>query len=63
MDKLKRYLQRNAITAEQFAGQIGVSPSAISQMLGGKILPSLATARKIEAATNGRVRMQDWVRA
>lgn len=59
MDKLRTYL--NGKIKREFAEAIGVSPTYLSQILGGWRRPSLELAVKIERITNGEVPCSAWV--
>lgn len=58
---LKTYLS-DAPKGERarLADAIGSSVSHIYQLSGGHSAPSLALAKKIEAATGGKVTVHDW---
>lgn len=65
--KLKTYLDRLPYGAKkQLAEQAGISPSHISRMLRGDLMPSPGVAVNIERATCGQVtrkdlRPHDWL--
>lgn len=58
---LAEYLEITGMRRFHFAQKAGLSASSITELLNGQtLMPSLAVAQKIEAATNGAVRPQDW---
>jgi hypothetical protein len=48
------------LSRSQWAVKIKVSPSFIAHLASGIRLPGLATAHRIEEATNGVITMQSW---
>ena len=61
MKELKRYLKMKGLTAREFSILSGIDHSQISRYLRGLIRPSLENAYRIQKATKGDVRMEDWV--
>lgn len=61
MEKLSSYLKSNSIPQTKFAGEVGITQSALSKMCAGQISPSLETAVKIAAITKGAVPVESWV--
>lgn len=62
-ERLRKYLTQNSMTQEQFAQTAKVPGPQVSLWLSGARRPSLASAFKIEAATDGVVRAADWIAA
>jgi transcriptional regulator with XRE-family HTH domain len=58
--RLDEWLKQKRVRQEDFADMIGVRQSAISHLVRGKRNPSLELMLKIEAATKGKVRPNDW---
>ena len=60
--KLRRYLREHKLTQEQFAVSADIPGPQISMWLSKKRRrrPGLMNALKIEAATHGYVRSEDW---
>lgn len=54
--KLDDYLYRNRIDLRGFAGKIGCHYSYLSQIINGKRNPSFQLAKKIEEASEGKVK-------
>lgn len=59
--KLEEFLSERSMTDEQFSKLIGVDRSMVTKIKLGKASPSLAKARAIEIATEGRVLLADLV--
>ena len=57
--KLKQFLKLTKKKQSEFAKEINVTPSMITQMLQGKKHPSLQLAKKIDKRTNGIVSFSD----
>ena len=57
--QLEDYLAQNGTKKSDFATLVEISPSHLSGLLKGR-RPSLELAFKIEYATNGLVRAEDW---
>jgi transcriptional regulator with XRE-family HTH domain len=62
-EKLKRWLQLNSLTQEDFATQVGVHQPAVHKWLFGESIPRWPRLRKIHAATSGFVGPSDWLAA
>jgi len=60
MKKLIKWLNTNKVRPSTLARNAGVAPSTITRILSGEHSPSLAIMRKIEKATFGAVKMEDW---
>ncbi len=61
--QLGAYLYEHGLTLHQFASRIGISHAQLSRIISAPgFLPSLVTAWRIEAETQGRVPMQYWCR-
>jgi transcriptional regulator with XRE-family HTH domain len=60
-DRLRKYLTQNSLTQEQFAMAAKVPGPQVSLWLSGARKPNLASAFKLEAATDGFVRATDWI--
>lgn len=58
--KLKTYLEKEGITASDFALRIGVAPSTVTRSARGEAIPSPETMRAIAQATNGQVTPGDF---
>ena len=61
--KLETYLQSKDLKPTTFAAEIGVYPSTITRVLRGERFPSLDLGMKIDRATKGKVKPQDWFQA
>lgn len=59
--ELQEYLKKRNLTTEQFAKLIAVSQGAVSRYATGKRFPSRDILRRIDAATKGKVRANDFV--
>ena len=57
---LSDYLSEAGLKPAEFADKLGVPPSTIGRLLNGERSPRLETIAKIEAATGGRVTVQDF---
>ena len=51
-DRIAQIMQKEAMTAGQFAEKIGISPSSLSHILSGRNNPSLEVVTKIHTACN-----------
>ena len=60
MEKLVAHIRACGQTQSQFAPLIGVTQASLSKMCRGVIRPSLETALKIEAVTEGAVPVSAW---
>ncbi|WP_371874498.1 HigA family addiction module antitoxin [Duganella rivi] len=54
------YLKPNEVSARQFAGQLGVSPSTVHRLLNGQSRISPAMAERLSKATGRSV--GSWIR-
>lgn len=55
---LRVWLAKKNIRIGKFARDAGISPSYLSQIINGHLRPSDAMARKIEAATGNKVKIE-----
>ncbi len=60
MEKLKQYLESEGLKQQEFAAKVGVNPSTICRLLDGAE-PRVTLAVRIEKATKGKVRCEDWL--
>ena len=51
-ERITQIIQKEGMTAAQFAEKIGISPSSLSHILGGRNNPSLDVVTKIHMACN-----------
>lgn len=58
--KIREFLKKHRIEQADFAGQIGISPQAVSCFCLGKRIPRSDVMRKIFDATNGAVTPNDF---
>ena len=63
MEKLAAYLEEHKISQREFARLIGIDNSVVSRFLSRDAKPKLATAVRIERATNGAVPVSAWMEA
>lgn len=61
--KLVDYLTKEGLTHAEFAEQVGVSRSAVTQWINGITLPSGERMALVHRATGGRVGLDDWFEA
>lgn len=62
MMTLKEYLaSKPNITRRQFAADIGITQSYLSEIVSGKKAPGAAIIWKIQNQTKGKVTLNDWV--
>lgn len=61
MEALKAYRTEQGILQAAFAEMIGTTQATVSKLEGGKAVPNLCLAHKIELATKGAVPMSAWV--
>jgi transcriptional regulator with XRE-family HTH domain len=54
---IKQYLERNALSARQFALGAGLSPQYVSCVMRRRQGPSMAFATAVHIATNGQVNL------
>lgn len=57
MNEIARYLDETRTSQAAFAGRIGVTPGRVSHLVGGSA-PSPDLAVRIEAATEGDIRVE-----
>lgn len=57
---LRVWLIDHRMEQQDFAAQIGTSPSTLSRVIKGFQVPTLALAVKIETETAGEVAVRDW---
>ncbi len=62
-EKLAAYLKAKKLTQMAFAELAGVPGPQVSMWLSRRRRPGLASALKIERATRGQVRVQDWIQS
>lgn len=60
---LSEYLTQQKMSQRQIAGALGVHPAQVTRWTKGTLLPSLEMVARIEAATGGQVRADDWMAA
>lgn len=58
---LAAYMESNSIGDAEFALLIGKDRSLVNRLRRGDVRPTLEVAAKIEAVTEGGVRMQAWI--
>ncbi len=58
--KLGDYLKREKMTQARFAKLAGTNQAHISELVHGKVSPTLDTIAKITDASLGCVTLQDW---
>ena len=61
--KLSTWMKRRKLNQETFASRVEVTQESVSRYLTGKSRPRPEIAMRIQAATNGWVRLQDWFKA
>lgn len=59
--RLKDWLRTNEMRGSDFAELVGVTPSAVTQLLQGRTWPTRWTAKKIFERTNGQVTPNDFL--
>lgn len=57
---LKSYLEKERLTASEFAERVGVFPSTITRAAKGEAMPSPKLMKQIMDATSGAVSPNDW---
>ena len=55
------FINNSGETQTAWAGRLGISKSHLSEIIGGKKLPSLELAGRIEHESGGAVPMTSWV--
>ncbi|RLA65454.1 MAG: hypothetical protein DRQ88_09240 [Epsilonproteobacteria bacterium] len=63
MTKLIKYLKREGLSRFSFAVKVGVTPSAIHNIVTGKSTPSLMLAFRIEEETDGEISAEYFYKA
>jgi DNA-binding transcriptional regulator YdaS (Cro superfamily) len=61
MEKLHAYFAPKERRKGEFADAIGINHAYLSQILSGHRRPSFRLMCEIEKATDGAVKVQDWV--
>lgn len=60
--KLAEWRSRHELTQMQLASRLGTNPAIISAIENGDRIPhTCVTAAKIQVATAGEVRVEDWI--
>ena len=59
--RLREYLEKTGIKPSRFAKQVGMSPINVFRYMDGLKKPSCETIVKIERATSGLVRAEDFI--
>ncbi len=62
MIKLHEYFEKTGIMKAFFAKKINTSPATLSAWLHGKSKPKIDQALRIEKATDGFVKIKDWLK-
>lgn len=62
MEKLAAYLSASMTSQRAFAQELGIHQSVVSRFLSGAAQPSLETAFRIEAITEGAVPASCWIK-
>lgn len=62
MNKFAQYLKKSGHTPSSFATASGISQPMVWQLANKKRLPSLAMMLKIQRATGGKMKCQDWAK-
>ncbi|MDP4120528.1 MAG: helix-turn-helix transcriptional regulator [Bacillota bacterium] len=61
MNVLRKYLDERGMNATFFARKVGVTRTCIYDLYRGKRIPTLEVAVKIELATDGLIKCQQWL--
>lgn len=61
MTKLQKYFEDTGVMKVFFAKKINATPTSLSAWLSGRTVPNIKFAFEIEKATNGYVKVQDWI--
>ena len=61
-DSLRSYLQRQSLSVEKVASDLGVSVASVYRWLGGKTPQSRVVRRAIDQYTNGQVSERSWTK-
>lgn len=59
--KLEKYLEETCVNNAKFAKKIGVTHTTFMKYVRGTQIPSILTAAAIQEATDGKVKITDWV--
>jgi len=59
--KLREWLQTNRMTYEAFGAKVGADKSQVWRWAHEERIPTLPQAAEIQAATDGAVKLEDWV--
>lgn len=62
MEKLRTHLREAGIRQTEFAKQLGISDTYLSQILSGLRCPSISVAVAIERETSGNVAVAEWAK-
>lgn len=57
---LKAYLEASGEKQTDFAARVNTTVATISRIVGGTLRPSLDLAHRIERASGGKVRTENW---
>lgn len=60
--KLKAWLKKEKMSQVAFAKLIESDQAHVSDLVNGKVLPSLLTVSAIAEATKGKVEFTDWIK-
>lgn len=58
--QLQQYLEKNGISCQEFADEMGLRKNTLYNWLSGKSIPLKIYRDMIEEATNGNVTNKDW---
>ena len=58
--QLSDWLKLANLSQKGFAEKLGISPAAVSRLVNSSRGPSFSMMDRIEAATSGAVRYEDW---
>ncbi len=61
--KLKSWLQKQQMSQTAFAKLIKTDQAHVSNLVTGKVLPSMVTLEAVFKATGGEVSFHDWVKS
>lgn len=59
--KLSAWLKKKGMSQREFAQLIGSDQGHVSDLVRGKNFPRVVSITKIERATKGAVKFEDWV--
>lgn len=60
--KLKAWLKLHRMTQAAFAKLVATDQAHVSDLVNGKVSPMLQLVSRIEKATKGDVKYEDWVK-